>query len=95
MDKKLLYCKYRHLTGDTKFTFDKGGHPALYCSHKIKNKDWLILGREKLMQQDCGKKAYLLFQEHQELQPSQKKLAEPLKGKTVYICLDTDEAGQK
>ena len=42
-DKKLLYCKYRHLTGDTKFTFDKGGHPALFPIYKILDLDSVVL----------------------------------------------------
>lgn len=100
---KLLYCKYRHLdfiekkaAGDKyakKFSFDTGGKPTLYCQHKIKNQDIVILcegepdairlWQEKLpaVTPTAGVKTF------------SEKLASPLKGKIVYILLDTDEAG--
>jgi len=39
----LLHCRYRHLDGSVKFTNDKGAHPSLYCSHKIKNLSQVVL----------------------------------------------------
>jgi len=91
---KLMYCKYRHLTGDAKFTFDKGGKATLFCSHKITKHSNVVLCEGE---PDCMR----LWQEGiatvtatAGVATFSPKIAEPLKNKTVYLCLDTDEAGQ-
>ena len=90
---KILYSRYRHLAGINKFTQDKGSHPALYCLHKIIKKPEVVLcegepDAARLWQEGIpavtgtsGAKAF------------SKTLAEPLRGKTIKICLDTDKAG--
>lgn len=93
-DEKLIYCKYRHLTGDTKFTFDKGGHPALFPIYKILELDSVVLCEGE---PDCMR----LWQEGipavtatSGVKTFNSSLASKLKDKLVYICLDTDSAGQ-
>lgn len=93
-DAKLLYCRYRHLEGATKFTSDKGSHPALFAAHKIKKSETVVLCEGE---PDCMR----LWQESipavtgtSGVKSFTAKLASPLKDKTVYICLDNDEAGE-
>lgn len=94
-DGKLLYNKYRHLTGDAKFTADAGSHPTLYLSkHIVKYSDIVLCEGEP----DCIR----LWQEGVPattgtfgVSTFSEKLAKPLATKNIYIVLDTDEAGQK
>ena len=100
-DKKLLYTKIRHLDyedhkeeGAVKFTYaPTGGHAALFASYKVKDKKEVVLceGEPDCMRlwQD-GIPAVTSTSGVQAFNPS---LAAPLRGKTVYICLDTDKAG--
>lgn len=89
-----LYSRYRHLEGSNKFSTDKGSHPALYCSHKIKKASKVVFcegepDAARLWQEEIpavtGTSGVKTFSE---------ALAKPLKGKQVTICLDTDEGGQ-
>lgn len=95
IEGKTIYNKYRHLTGDAKFTADVGSHPALYMiKNAIKYKDIILAEGEpdasRLWQEGIpattGTFGVSTFSE---------KLAKPLADKNVYIALDTDEAGQK
>ena len=95
IDRKLMFSRYRHLVGDTKFSTDKGAHPALFAIHKAINQPWIILCEGE---PDCIR----LWQEGipavtgtSGVKSFTTKLAAPLKDKIVNICLDTDEAGQK
>lgn len=90
---KLLYCRYRHLEGNTKFTSDKGAHPALFALHKVKRCPKVVLCEGE---PDCMR----LWQEAipsvtgtSGVKTFSTKLAEPLTGKEVEIVLDNDEAG--
>jgi len=94
VDGKFLYNKYRHLTGDAKFTADAGSHPALYCAEHIKSKKEVVLCEGE---PDCIR----LWQEGVPAVTGtfgvgtfSNKLAQPLIGKKVYVLLDTDEAGK-
>lgn len=94
-DGKLLYNKYRHLTGDAKFSADAGSHPILYLSKYIAKYEDIILCEGE---PDCVR----LWQEGIPattgtfgVSTFSEKIAKPLAGKNVYITLDTDEAGQK
>ena len=93
-NSKFLYNKYRHMTGESKFTADAGSHPALYCAEHIKNLKSVVLCEGE---PDCIR----LWQEGIAavtgtfgVATFSEKLAQPLAGKTVYVTLDTDEAGQ-
>jgi len=88
-----LYQRYRHLTGATKFTSDTGAHPALFAVHKIKNCPEVVFCEGE---PDCMR----LWQESipavtgtSGVKTFSAKLAAPLKGKSVLIVLDNDEAG--
>jgi len=94
-DGKLLYCKYRHLNTTNKFSFDTGNHPTLFCLHKIKDNNTIVLCEGE---PDCMK----LWQEKIPAVTStggvakfDEEMAQQLAGKTVYILFDNDEAGQK
>ena len=89
-----LFSKYRHLEGKNKFTNDKGARPALYCAHKVKNEETVVLSEGE---PDCVR----LWQEGIPavtgtggVKTFSVALAKLLKGKEIIICLDTDEAGQ-
>ena len=91
---KLLFSRYRHLEGKSKFSSDKGAHPALYCVHKIKRESHIIFCEGE---PDCAR----LWQEGisavtgtSGVKTFSKALARPLAGKVVKICLDNDEAGK-
>jgi len=93
-DGKFIYNKYRHLTGDTKFTFDVGNHPALYCAEHISKLNEVVIAEGEI---DCIR----LWQEGipavtgtAGVNTFTAEMAKPLKGKTVYITLDTDQAGK-
>lgn len=91
---KFLYNRYRHLEGDRKFTSDTGAHPALYNLHAAKHFNQLVLCEGE---PDCAR----LWQESipavtgtsgvKTLSP---ELFEPLRGKLIYLLLDSDEPGQ-
>lgn len=93
-DKKLLYCKYRHLTGTAKFTFDKGGKAALFCSHKITKHGSVVLCEGEPDAMRLWQEKIPAVTSTSGVTTFSEELAEPLRGKTVYIALDTDEAGQ-
>lgn len=93
-DRKLLYCKYRHLTGDTKFTFDKGGHPALFPIYKILDLDKVVLAEGEPDVMRLWQEGIPAVTATSGVKTFNSTLAEKLKGKLVYICLDTDAAGQ-
>lgn len=88
------YNKYRHFTGDAKFSADAGSHPQLYCAEQIKDKDEVVLCEGE---PDCVR----LWQEGIPavtgtfgVATFTAKIAAPLQGKRVYITLDTDQAGK-
>lgn len=92
---KFLYNKYRQLSGDVKFTADPGSHPTLYMAEHITKLTEVVLCEGE---PDCVR----LWQAGVPavtgtfgVSTFSTKLATPLKGKTVYICLDTDEPGQE
>lgn len=94
IEGKLLFCRYRHFTGEAKFTSDEGSHPTLYCSHLIKENPTIILCEGE---PDCAR----LLQEEVPAVSSTSgvktvtdKMLKPLEGKNVYILLDNDEAGK-
>jgi len=91
---KLLYSRYRHLTGKNKFTTDTGAHPALYCSHKIKNEDIIVFAEGEPDVARLWQEGIPAVTGTSGVKTFSAKLAEPLKGKKVFICLDNDEAGK-
>lgn len=94
LDKKLLYFKHRHLVGDVKFSFDTGNHPALFCGHKVAKYEWLVLCEGEPDAMRLWQEGIPAVTGTSGVQTMGIKLLEPLKGKEVYICLDTDEAGK-
>jgi len=96
-DGKLAYCKFRHLNpehGKAKFTFEKGGQPSLFCSHKIAKHGSVVLCEGE---PDCMR----LWQEKIPavtgtggVATFSQKMVDHLKGKVVYLCLDSDKAGR-
>lgn len=93
-DRKLLFCRYRHLTGDAKFSSDKGSHPALFAIQKIKSVEEVVLCEGE---PDCMR----LWQQGipavtgtSGVKTFSKSLVKPLTGKIVNILLDSDEAGK-
>lgn len=95
VDKKLLYCKYRHLKGEAKFTFDKGGHPAIFCLHKVKNKEWIVLAEGEPDVMRLWQEGIPAVTATAGVKTFNTELAKPLANKEVFVCLDNDEAGQK
>ena len=91
---KLLYSRYRHLEGSAKFSSDKGSHPALYCIHKIKQADVVVLCEGEVDTARLWQEGIPAVTGTSGVKAFSKALAEPLKGKTVIICLDNDEAGR-
>ncbi len=93
-DGKNPFNRYRNLEeGSDKFTADKGSHPTLYRLYKVKKENTIMLCEGE---PDCAK----LWQEGipaitstSGVKSFSTKIAAPLKGKMVLICLDTDEAG--
>lgn len=89
---KLLYCKYRNMVGP-KFSFDKGNHPALYASYKIKNTQVVVfcegeadaarLWQEGIPAVTAGGVTAL-----------NAEIALPLQDKDVIVLLDNDTAGK-
>lgn len=94
-DGKNPFNKYRHLTGEAKFTYDKGKHPTLYPL-------WLIQDKKKLVlcegEPDCAR----LWQANIPAVTSvggvgslTEEMAQMLSGKEISLALDNDNAGQK
>lgn len=91
----LLYCKYRHLTGDKKFTFDQGNSPTLYPM-------WLLKDHQEVYLVEGEPDAARMWQEGITAITSvggvksfNEDMAQTLAGKTIYLLLDNDEEGQK
>jgi len=89
-----LFEKYRHLTGDVKFTFEKGGKPTLYPHWLVEDEQTLYLcegetDAAKLWQEGLPAVTSIggveSFDEH---------MAAELAGKTIKLVLDNDDAGQ-
>lgn len=92
---KLLFKKYRNLTGDAKFIFDKGSHPVLYPL-------WLTSKKESLVVCEGEPDAARLWQEGIPAVTTvggvasfNREMAAELSGKKISLVLDTDEEGQK
>jgi len=92
---EVVFNHYRHLTGDTKFSFDPGAKKMLYASHVIKDNEWVVYCEGE---PDCVR----LWQEGipavtstSGVESVSEDILEPLRGKDVYICLDNDDAGKK
>jgi 5S rRNA maturation endonuclease (ribonuclease M5) len=102
----LLYNRIRHLDFEElkamgspdakKFTYDppKGNHPALYCLHKVAKAEQVIVCEGE---PDCA----VLWQNGIAAVTStggvtkfDDAMAQALVGKEVFLCLDTDKAGQ-
>lgn len=93
-DGKLHHRNKRMLSGNSKFIADPGSHPNLYGVHKIEKLTHLVYCEG---QPD----AVRLWQENIPAVTStggvrklDEALASSLKDKVVYICLDSDQAGQ-
>lgn len=93
----LIHNDYRWLSEDakSKFTRDQGSKASLYGIDKAKNKNTLVYCEG---QPDCVK----LWQEGIPAVTSDsgagnmtEHMASQLEGKTVFLCMDSDEAGQK
>lgn len=88
------FKKYRHLDeGRNKFSMDEGTHPTLYCVHKIKDCEAVVVCEGE---PDCVR----LWQEcipavtgTAGVSTFDTRLALPLKNKKVTIVLDTDAKG--
>lgn len=98
---KEIYSKYRHLdfsknseSGTPKFTFDKGSHPSLYCVHKIKNLDAVVLAEGEIDVCRLWQEGTPAVTGTSGVKTFNAELAAPLKGKIITICLDSDEAGK-
>ena len=94
---KLLYSKYRWLNPQhDKFTYSvEGSHPTLYPIYKLKN-------LEEVVYAEGEPDVVRLWQEKipavtgtSGVSKFDSAFAAHLKNKFVYLCLDTDEAGQK
>lgn len=95
---KLLYCRIRHLDHGVgtipKFTFSPpGSHPALFCVHKIKKLDAVILCEGEPDAVRLWQEGLAAVTSTSGVKSFSPVLADPLKGKKVYLCLDTDESG--
>jgi len=93
-DANLLYSRYRHLTGENKFSTDPGSHPTLYCSHRIAKKDFIVLCEGEPDAARLWQEGIAAVTGTSGVKAFSKALAMPLKGKNVSICLDNDEGGQ-
>lgn len=104
LNRKLLYTKIRHLdfeerndAGDKdakKFTYNPvGGHAALFAAYKIKGKDTVILCEGEPDAMKLWQEGFPAVTSTSGVKAFNTTLATPLKGKKVYICLDTDKAG--
>jgi len=94
IDGKLLYCKYRNMTGEKKFEFDPGNSPALYGIHRIQSKKQIILCEGEadaaiLLQNDFPAVTTGSVSNHKQ------EILSPLAGREVIIILDNDKPGQK
>lgn len=91
---KRLFNKYRHLSGSVKFNSDKGSHPALYCIHKVKKESHVVFCEGEPDAARLWQEGISAVTGTAGVKTFSKKLAKPLQGKTVTICLDNDEGGQ-
>jgi len=94
-DGNVIYSKHRILSGNSKYRFDPGGHPTIFCSDKITEHGRVVLSEGEV---DCMK----LWQEGIPsatgtggVKTFNAKIAKPLTGKEVILCLDNDKAGQE
>lgn len=92
---KLHHTNTRMLEGEAKFVGDKGSHPSLYGINRITQKSSVVYCEG---QPDCVK----LWQEGIPavtatggVKKFDEDMAIQLKDKNVYLCLDSDGAGQK
>lgn len=99
---KEIYCKYRHLdfskdqqTDISKFTFDKGSHPTLYCLHKIKKLDKVVLVEGEIDSAQLWQNNIPSITSTGGVSKFDSVMANMLIGHEVIVCLDTDKAGQK
>lgn len=90
----LLFNKYRHLTGDAKFSFDKGSTASLYNAQLLEKSDvvFIVEGEPDALrlEQDgfvavCTTNGATHFKE---------EWKELFVGKKVYILYDNDKAGK-
>lgn len=94
IEGNLLFCKYRHLTPTaSKFTQDVGAHPALFSLHKTTRSGYVILCEGEPDAIRLWQAGFPAITPTSGVKTISKPLFEPLKGKDVYVCLDTDEAG--
>ena len=93
---KKLFSKYRHDTGQNKYTYDPGSHAQLYGAHLAQHQDTIVLTE--------GELDTLVLWSHGIPAVSatsgcssnyQDEWIEMLKDKTLYICYDNDEPGLK
>lgn len=89
----LLYCRYRHLEGTTKFTNDKGAHPALFAIHKVKKLDTVVLCEGEPDTMRLWQAGIPAVTGTSGVKTFSEKLAAPLAEKEVLIVLDNDDAG--
>lgn len=94
-DGKKPFNKYRHLTGDAKFTYDKGNHPTLYPL-------WLAHSKKELVLCEGEPDAARLWQENIPAVTTvggagslNEEMTKILSGKKIHLVLDNDKEGQK
>lgn len=92
---KLLFCRYRHTVGEQKFTTDKGAFATLYCLHKIKKYGTVVLCEGEPDTAKLWQEGIPATTSTSGVKSFTEELAEPLRGKKVYLCLDSDRAGQE
>ena len=92
-DGTLLFTRYRHLTGTTKFSADKGSHPTLYALQLIKDENNIILCEGEPDAARLWQEGIPATTATSGVKTFSEKLVTPLMGKTVSIILDNDEAG--
>ena len=91
---EIMFNRYRHLEGDSKFTNDRGAHTTLFPKNKVKDKEVIVICEGE---PDCMR----LWQENVPavtgttgVKTLDENLFKPLVGKKVYLVLDNDEAGR-
>lgn len=95
INNEFLYNKYRHLEGSAKFTFGTGGHPMLFCSNKVVGEESVVLCEGEIDVLRLWQEGVPAVTGTAGVATFNCDLAESLKGKVVYVCLDSDDAGQK
>lgn len=91
---KHLFNRYRHLEGDSKFTADKGSHPRLYCPTKIKNEQRLVYCEGEPDMVKLWQEGIPAITAGGVTSISKVDISS-LADKEMYLCLDSDLAGQK